>query len=97
MDPLILTAAFAMGALIYRLQLPPLVGFLMAGLVLSAFGVEAPPMLSVISDVGVTLLLFTIGLKMKIKNLLRPEVWGGAAIQMGLTVALLGFGACAWQ
>lgn len=91
MDPVILTVTFAMGALIYRLGLPPLVGFLLAGLVLSAFGFEAPAMLSVISDVGVTLLLFTIGLKLKIKNLLRPEVWGGAAIHMNLTVALLGF------
>jgi predicted Kef-type K+ transport protein len=91
MDPVFLTAAFAMGFLLFRLGLPPLVGFLLAGLGLSAFSISAPALLSVISDVGVTLLLFTIGLKLKIKNLLRPEVWGGAVVHMGLTVALLGF------
>jgi predicted Kef-type K+ transport protein len=91
MDPLIITAAFVIGYLIYRLGMPPLVGFLLAGLILSSFGFQAPAMLSVISDAGVTLLLFTIGLKLKIKNLLRPEVWGGAAVHMVLTVALVGF------
>jgi hypothetical protein len=31
-----------------------------------------------IANAGVTLLLFTIGLKLKIKSLIRPEVWAGA-------------------
>ncbi len=91
MDPIILTAAFALGYLVYRLGLPPLVGFLLADLGLSAFGVETSPLLQSASDVGVTLLLFTIGLKLKIKSLLKPEVWAGGVLHIGLTVSVLGF------
>ncbi len=32
-------------------------------------------MIEEIVDLGVTLLLFTIGLKLKIKSLIYPEVW----------------------
>ena len=91
MDPAIPTAAFAIGYLLYRLGLPPLVGFLLAGLALSAFGFSATPLLKTSSDVGVTLLLFTIGLKLKIRGLIRPEVWAGGTLHIGLTVAVLGF------
>ena len=91
MDPKILTVAFAMGYMMYRLGLPPLVGFLLAGLLLSAFGVTSTPLLKTGSEVGVTLLLFTIGLKLKIKNLLKPEVWAGASLHMTLSVTLFGF------
>ena len=91
MDPVILTVAFAMGFLVYRLGLPPLVGFLLAGLGLSAFGFASTPLLKTGSDVGVTLLLFTIGLKLKIKDLAKPEVWAGASLNMGFAVIVLGF------
>ena len=91
MDPVILTVAFVMGCLVYRLGLPPLVGFLLAGLVLSSFGFTATPLLKTGSDVGVTLLLFTIGLKLKIKNLIKPEVWAGGTLHIGLIMAVLGF------
>lgn len=80
-----------MGYLLYRLGLPPLVGFLLAGLGLSAFGFTTSPLLKTGSDVGVTLLLFTIGLKLKIKDLTKPEVWAGASLHMGLTVIVFGF------
>lgn len=91
MDPIILTVAFAFGYLVYRLGLPPLVGFLLAGLGLSAFGFATTPLLKTGSNVGVTLLLFTIGLKLKIKDLVKPEVWAGASLHMGLTTAVFGF------
>ena len=91
MDPVILTVAFLMGYLLYRLGLPPLVGFLLAGLGLSAFGFTSSPLLKTGSDVGVILLLFTIGLKLKIKDLTKPEVWAGASLHMGLIVTVFGF------
>ncbi|BCS96343.1 potassium transporter Kef [Desulfoluna limicola] len=91
MDPEILTVAFGFGYLVYRLGLPPMVGFLLAGLCLNAFGFTSTPLLQAASDVGVTLLLFTIGLKLRIKNLLKPEVWAGASLHMGITVAVIGF------
>jgi predicted Kef-type K+ transport protein len=45
-----------------------------------------------IADAGVTLLLFSIGLKLKLKSLAKPEVWAGATIHMLITVAVFGAG-----
>ena len=92
MDPLWIIAAFVFGAIVARVGLPPLVGYLVAGFVLNSFGVEGGQTLEDIANAGVTLLLFTIGLKLKIKSLVRPEVWAGATIHMLLTVAVLGAG-----
>lgn len=92
MDPLWITIAFIFGFLVRQIGLPPLVGFLVAGFVLNAIGVEGGPALQTISDLGVTLLLFTIGLKLKIKSLLRPEVWAGASIHMLITIIVFGSG-----
>ena len=86
MDPIWITAAFIFGAASNRLGLPPLVGYLVAGFVLNGFGVETGDLLNRIADWGVTLLLFTIGLKLKLKSLSRPEVWAGATIHMLITV-----------
>ena len=68
MDPIWLLCAFAMGFASKRIGLPPLVGFLTAGFLLNALGVENTEMLREISDLGVILLLFTIGLKLKVKR-----------------------------
>jgi predicted Kef-type K+ transport protein len=92
MDPLWIAIAFILGFLVRQVGLPPLVGFLVAGFVLNAIGVEGGPALQTISDLGVTLLLFTIGLKLKIKSLLRPEVWAGASIHMLITIIVFGAG-----
>ena len=92
MDPFLIVAAFVFGAASSRIGLPPLVGYLIAGFVLNSFGVEGSETLGKISEVGITLLLFTIGLKLKLKNLVKPVVWAGATIHMSITVAIFGFG-----
>lgn len=92
MDPLWVVAAFVFGAASSRMGLPPLVGYLVAGFILNGLGVESSDTLAKIADTGVTLLLFTIGLKLKLKNLARPEVWAGATIHMVITVAVFGTG-----
>ncbi len=91
MDPVVITLIFCLGYLVYRVGLPPLVGFLLAGLGLHALGYTNTPLLTTVADTGVTLLLFSIGLKLKVKNLLKPEVWAGATIHMSLTLAFCGF------
>ncbi len=90
MDPLIITVAFVLGFLAHRVGLPPLVGFLLAGLGVNLFDYTAGPAIATIAELGVTLLLFTIGLKLNIKSLFKAEVWATATIHIGLTVALLG-------
>ena len=83
-----ITIAFLLGLMAKALKLPPLVGFLAAGFILSSQGVESGEFISVTADLGVTLLLFTIGLKLKLKDLLAPEVWGSASAHMLLVTAL---------
>ncbi len=84
MDPLLISVAFAAGLAIYQLGLPPMVGFLVAGFVLNATGFESSDTLETIGNLGVTLLLFTVGLKLKLKDLLHSEVWAGASLHMAL-------------
>jgi predicted Kef-type K+ transport protein len=63
------------------------VGFLAAGFVLRAvLGYEMNDEIGTIADLGVTLMLFTIGLKLKIKDLLKPPVWAGATTHLLGTV-----------
>lgn len=88
--PLMFGAAFALGIAVRFVGLPPLVGFLVAGFALNAAGLRHTPVLETISDLGVTLLLFTIGLKLRVRTLLRPPVWAGATLHMGVFVALFG-------
>ena len=90
MDPISIAVAFLLGFVARQINLPPLVGFLLAGFVLQQFGVVAGETIETIADLGVTLLLFTIGLKLKIKSLLRPEVWAGASLHCLAVVVLFG-------
>lgn len=91
MNPIVIATAFFLGLAASRVGLPPLVGFLLAGFVLHELGIESTVMLQVMADFGVTLLLFTIGLKLKLSTLLRREVWGTATIHA--TSSTLFFGA----
>lgn len=67
--------AFITGFIVSRFGLPPLIGYLASGFALSALGVEGGVMVEHLADIGVTLLLFSIGLKLKLKSLARPEIW----------------------
>ncbi|MCW4353725.1 cation:proton antiporter [Hoyosella sp. YIM 151337] len=89
-----MNAAYLVAPIVGRLiamglRLPPLVGFLVAGFVLNALGYEETEMLRTIADLGVTLLLFTIGLKLNVRTLLRKEVWGTATAHMVCSTGFL--------
>ncbi|WP_170825750.1 cation:proton antiporter family protein [Halomonas caseinilytica] len=88
-DPAIIIAAFLGGLVALSLRLPPLVGFLAGGFALNFLGIDPPPLLGVLADVGVTLLLFSIGLKLDIRTLLRRDVWGGASLHMLVSTLML--------
>ncbi|OAN18517.1 potassium transporter Kef [Photobacterium jeanii] len=95
MELVFIITAFIAGFIAMQCKLPPLVGFLVAGFGLSSMGVESTDALATMADLGVTLLLFTIGLKLDVKTLLAKEIWGGATLHnllsTGLfTLALLG-------
>ncbi|WP_034604247.1 cation:proton antiporter family protein [Halodesulfovibrio aestuarii] len=92
MDPIILSVTFVLGLLANRVGLPALVGFLVAGFILNLLGFSTSENIQLVGDMGVTLLLFTIGLKLKIKQLLRPEIWAAGSIHMLITVLFFGLG-----
>ena len=90
-DALWLSIAFLFGLLSKRLGLPPLVGFLIGGFVINFSGLKQGGLISVIepmADIGVMLLLFTIGLKLKLKSLFKKEIWASASIHMLATIVL---------
>jgi predicted Kef-type K+ transport protein len=89
-DLAFILAAFALGFLASWVGLPPLVGYLAAGFVLHALGYESTSGIDAIADAGVLLLLFGIGLKLKLKTLARPAVWATASIHMMATTVLIG-------
>lgn len=82
MEPIWILIAFLVGLAVRQVGLPPLVGFLCAGFVLSAMGVEDTETLQALSELGIYLLLFSIGLKLDLRSLARPAVWGVASIHM---------------
>lgn len=92
MDPIFISIAFVLGFLARQVGLPPLVGFLAAGFALNALGFEGGEGLQVIADLGVTLLLFSIGLKLQVKNLTKPEIWAGSSLHMLTTIVVFGAG-----
>ncbi len=74
--------AFVFGALGRTIGLPPLVGFLVAGFILNYAGIEGGEFLHEMADIGVTLLLFTIGLTLKVRELLQREIWASTLLHM---------------
>lgn len=87
-----LLAAALLGGLAKRLGLPNLVGYLLAGFMLSGFGLPDSPLLESLGSVGVFLLLFSIGLHLRVKSLLRPEVTGPGSLHFVVTLALFSGG-----
>jgi glutathione-regulated potassium-efflux system ancillary protein KefC len=87
-DPLWMAIAFALGLLLKLFGLPPLIGFLLAGFLLNALGAKSDDFLNTIADLGITLLLFSIGLKLRPQALIRTEVWGVASIHMAAITLL---------
>ena len=83
-----LLAVAALGFAATLLRLPPLVGFLAAGFVLGASDLPNLDFVQTLGDLGVAVLLFTIGLKLDPRVLARREVAGTAAIALVLLTIL---------
>ncbi|MFC1589765.1 cation:proton antiporter [Pseudomonadota bacterium] len=81
---------FALGFIAKQVGLPPLVGFLLAGFMMKAMGVAMFPALNTLADLGITLLLFTIGLKLDIRSLTRPEIWAVSSLHVLMVVLSFG-------
>jgi hypothetical protein len=77
-----ITFAYAFGMVVKRIGLPPLVGFLAAGFAINALSpslnlpTETGDIIGHIAHLGVLLLLFTVGLKLRLGQLVQPQVLG---------------------
>src|SRR4051795_12446167 len=91
-----LSAAFLFGLIAKRIGLSPIVGYLVAGIVIGPYTpgvVGNAEIASELAEIGVILLMFGVGLHFSLKDLLavRSIAVPGAIGQIGL-VTLLGFG-----
>jgi predicted Kef-type K+ transport protein len=80
--------AFLFGLALSRIGLPPMVGFLLAGFAYNIAGLPEPQGLGFVADLGITLLLFTIGLKLDIKGLAKSEIWATSIAHIVLSTLL---------
>jgi monovalent cation:H+ antiporter-2, CPA2 family len=91
---LIFLAALGAAFVLHRLNQPPLIGFLVAGTVLGPFGlglVRNVHVVEILAEIGVVLLLFTVGLELSLANLRRlgKIVWLAGPIQVAASIALV--------
>src|SRR3989304_3636202 len=82
--------AYALGFVASRVGLPPLVGYLIAGFVLHEMGHTTSDGVDAIADLGVLLLLFGIGLKLRPATLAKPVVWAPTAAHTIVASLLIG-------
>jgi len=85
-----ISLAFFLGFLASLIRLPPLVGFLVTGFILNYLGIASGEVLQKLADLGITLLLFTVGLKLNLKVLIRPQVWSVTVLHVSTIIILFG-------
>jgi len=89
MDFIWILFAFACGMAAKSSSLPPSIGYLFAGFLLHFLGFQADDSINTLANLGITLMLFTIGLKLNVKDLIKTEVWLGS-LSHSITWILLG-------
>ena len=95
-----LVLAFSLGVLAHRFKLPPLVGYLLAGIVLGPFTpgyVADQNIANQLAEVGVILLMFGVGLHFSLADLMSVKAIAipGAIAQI-VSATLLGMGLGLW-
>lgn len=94
---IILAASVVVLFVCHRLKIPVVVGLLITGMITGPHGfklIGATPEVSRVADIGVVLLLFTIGIEMSLRRLLRIKrtVFIGGPLQIvvtGVVVAII--------
>jgi len=87
---IVLTATIAIVFIFQKLRLPTIVGFLLTGVIIGPHGfqlIQSVDQVEILAEIGVVLLLFTIGLEFSLETILsvqRRVVWAGL-LQVVLT------------
>jgi glutathione-regulated potassium-efflux system ancillary protein KefC len=87
-EPVLVGFAFLAGLAFRRVGMPPLLGYLLAGFLAGGLQLGDADIINVLSDVGIILLLFTIGLKLNVRELLAPQIWAAASLHTIIVVPL---------
>lgn len=77
--------------ILQRFHLPSILGFIITGIIIGPYGlslINAVDEVEIISEIGVILLLFVIGMELSLKQLasMRKTVFIGGLLQVGLSV-----------
>lgn len=89
MEYTLLLVAFLSGFACKLFDLPALIGYLLAGFVLNALGFTLNDNLTTIANLGITIMLFTIGLKLNIKDLAKKEIFLTSILHSLLWVSII--------
>jgi monovalent cation:H+ antiporter-2, CPA2 family len=89
---IILLVSVPVAFLCLRLKLPVLVGFMLTGILIGPYGlglISDLHAIEILAEIGVMLLLFTIGIEFSLKRLseMKKLVLLGGGLQVGLTIA----------
>lgn len=84
-------AALVAGAICVRLKMPPIAGYVIAGIFVGPFGfklVSGADQVHVLAEIGVALLLFALGVEISLRKILSAarKVVVAAALQIAITV-----------
>ena len=90
MELIWISAAFFSGLIAARLYLPPLVGYLVAGYLLHILNIAPLANLGHLAEIGIQLLLFSVGLKLKPRSLIRREVLAVGGLHLLLMAVISG-------
>lgn len=79
-----------------KLKLPSIIGFLLTGVIIGPYGfslINAVDQVEILSEIGVILLLFVIGMELSIKQLIsiKKTVFIGGSLQVGVTILIACF------
>src|SRR5829696_813278 len=88
-----LVLAFALGAVAHRLKASPLVGYLVAGIIIGPFTpgfIADQAIANELAEIGIILLMFGVGLQFSLHELLsvRAIALPGAVLQITVATAL---------
>jgi CPA2 family monovalent cation:H+ antiporter-2 len=78
-----------------KFKLPSIIGFLLTGVIIGPYGfslIDAVEQVEILSEIGVILLLFVIGMELSIKQLIsiKKTVFIGGSLQVGVTILIAG-------
>jgi CPA2 family monovalent cation:H+ antiporter-2 len=89
---IVFTIALIVGLIFNRIKVPPLVAFILTGVIVGPYGfsiINGQEQVTSLAEIGIILLLFTIGLEFSFKDLwkIRLIAFVGGALQVGLSFA----------